>query len=440
MSSETTPSVIEDDAYQGVYHGLGAAMKGQAAAGGARTDRFHLAELLRTTREAKGLSLDEVVEITRVRRAYLEALEQAAYDVLPTRAFAIGHVKAYAKALGLDEEALAEMFKYEVTESATRLHAPSGTAIEDLKPNYRLYVSGALCLVAAIAVWNVVQHNPNLLSSKAKGPGNLDSQAWSAGVPMIRDGVVYVTRSAPAPKDQDIPPPYVTPGLEEGFASIAAASNHDQQAPVPVQDLQARKSFNPRGAVYGAPPESSTVTVQATKSVNLIVHGGDNTVYFAHELGEGEAYRLPSNAQQDLTIDVSDPTALDMYYNGEFAGAMDGPTSTIGRLNQRAAQLSAALDARQPAQGQASTLYKAPPPAPEKPQLAPHSDAPIPYMPGKALAPAAPHPTPKAAKAAASSSAAAPAPAKTEPKPETPKPEASSSAAPEAPAGDTAPQ
>lgn len=440
MSSETTPTVIEDDAYQGVYHGLGATMKGPAA-DSARADRFHLAELLRTTREAKGLTLDEVVEITRVRRAYLEALEQAAYDVLPTRAFAIGHVKAYAKALGLDEEALAEMFKYEVTESATRLHAPSGTSLEDVKPNYRLYVSAAMCLVAAIAVWNVVQHNPNLLSSKAKGPGNLDSQAWSAGVPMIHDGVVYVTRSAPAPKDQDIPPPYVTPGLEEGFASIAASSNHDQQAAVPVQDLTARKSFNPRGAVYGAPPENSTVTVQATKSVNLIVHGGDNTVYFAHELGEGEAYRLPSNTQQDLTVDVSDPTALDMYYNGEFAGAMDGPSSTIGRLNQRAAQLSSALDAHQTAQGQATTL-KAPLPAPEKPQPAVHSDAPIPYMPGKAPLPPAPtHLTPKAAKAAASSAAAAPAPAKPEPKPEAPKSEASSAAAPDAPAGDTpAPQ
>ena len=430
MSSETTPSVIEDDAYEGIYHGLGTAVKGRPS-GDAPTDRFHLAEILKRTREAQGLTLDEVVEITRVRRAFLEALEQAAYDVLPSRAFAIGHVKAYAKALGLDEEALADMFKVEVAESATRLHAPSGTAIEDLKPNYRLYVTAAMCLVGAIAVWNVLQHNPNLLSAKTAGPGDLDHQTWAAGVPMIRDGVIYVTRSAPAPKDQDIPPPYVTPGLEDGFASISAASNHDQQAPVPVQDvLQARKSFNPRGAVYGAPPESSTVTVQATKSVNLIVRGGDNAVYFAHELGEGEAYRLPSSAQQDLTVEVSDPTAVEMYYNGEFAGQLDGPTSTIGRLNQRAAQLSAALDAHQAAQGQVSTLYKAPPPAPEKPQLAAHSDAPIPYMPGKALEPAAPHPTPKTVKAAASEAAEAPA-----------KAETSSSAAPEAPAADApAPQ
>ena len=122
MSAETTPSVIEDDAYQGIYHGLGASRKGHASAD-ARADRFHLAEILKSTREAKGLTLDQVSEITRVRRAFLEALEQAAYDVLPSRAFAIGHVKAYAKALGLDEEALADMFKIEVAESATRMVA-----------------------------------------------------------------------------------------------------------------------------------------------------------------------------------------------------------------------------------------------------------------------------------------------------------------------------
>src|SRR6185312_6318307 len=132
MSAETTPSVIEDDAYQGIYHGLGAAAKGRPSGDDVRADRFHLAEILKRTREAHGLTLDEVAEITRVRRAYLEALEQAAYDVLPSRAFAIGHVKAYAKALGLDEETLADMFKVEVAESATRLHAPSGASLEDL--------------------------------------------------------------------------------------------------------------------------------------------------------------------------------------------------------------------------------------------------------------------------------------------------------------------
>ena len=408
MSTSETPSIIEDDAYQGIYHGLGVRGPVLGIENHDRPDRFHLADLLRKTREAKGLTLDQVAEITRVRRAFLEALEQAAYDVLPSRAFAVGHVKAYAKALGLDEETLAEMFKYEIGDPSTRLQAPSGASLEDVKPTYRIYVSAAICLVVAIAVWNVVQHNPNLFSSKANDPGDLGSKPWSAGVPMIRDGVIYVTHSAPAPKDQDIPPPYVTPGLEDGFSSIAAAANHADTAPVPVQDvLQARKAFNPRGAVYGAPPEASNVTVQATKSVNLIVHGGDNTVYFAHELGEGEAYRLPSNSQQDLSVDVSDPTGIEIYYNGEYAGQMDGPTSTIGRLNQRAAQMSSALDAHQAQAGQISTLYKAPAPAPEKPQIAAHSDAPIPYMPAaKPLAPAPVKLPPKAAKAAAAASAA----------------------------------
>ncbi|MGZ3305655.1 MAG: helix-turn-helix domain-containing protein [Asticcacaulis sp.] len=447
MSSDI-PSVIEDDAYHGVFHAKGGqnAFGGKPGAAGdaERPYRFHLAEMLKQTRLAKGWTLEQVAEMTRVRRVYLEALEQAAYDVLPSRAFAIGHVKAYAKALGLDEETLADMFKTEVAETNTRLHAPSGASLEDVKPNYRLYVSAAMCLVAAIAVWNVVQHNPNLLSSKARGTANLDSQPWSLGVPMIRDGVIYVTRSAPPPKDQDVPAPYVTPGLEQGFASIMATSNHDALAPVPVQDVETRKAFNPRGAVYGATPETSAVTLQATKSVNLIVRGGDNTVYFAHELGEGEAYRLPSANQQELAVEVSDPAALEIYYNGEYAGALDGPQTTVGRLNQRAAQLSAVLDARQAQSGVAANTYRNPAPAPEKPQLAQHSDAPIPYAPAAhALAPAPVRLTPRAehAAAAAAASKSAEAPRVEAPKPETAKPETSASAVAEpAPAAPSSPQ
>ncbi len=388
MSTNDNINAIEDEPYEGLYRG---AMTAYSEARDHLPDRFDLAEILQKTREARGWSLEEVAEMTRVRRTYLEALEQAAYDVLPPRAFAIGYVKAYAKALGLDEEALADMFKRDVSEPHARLHAPSGASLEDVKPNYRLYIGAAVCLVAAIVIWNVVQRKPLDFSNKSHRDSVFASQSWSMGVPLIRDGVLYVAKAAPAPKDQDIPAPYATPGLEDGFSSLAAEKNQAEGAPVPVEDvLQARKAFNPRGAVYGAQPENSTVTVQATKSVNLVVRDAANsTVYFAHQLGAGEAYRLPAYDQQALLVDVSDLGAIEVYHNGEYAGGMDSNVMPIGKLNARAAQLSAALDARQAAQGQVSTVYRAATPAPQRPTAAPRQTAPIPYMPAVKAQPAA---------------------------------------------------
>lgn len=411
MSTNDSISAIEDEPYQGLYRG---AVSHYADARDHLPDRFDLADILRTTREARGWTLEQVADMTRVRRAYLEAFEQAAYDILPPRAFAIGYVKAYAKALGLDEETLADMFKRDVSEPHGRLHAPSGASLDDVKPNYRMYIVVAVALVAAVFIWNIVQRKPIDLS-RFNRPGAMGNESWSVGQPLIRDGVVYVSKPKAAPQDQDVPPPYVTPGLEEGFQSIEAAHNQSSAAPVPVQDvLQSRKAFNPRGAIYGSAPENSNVTIQATKSVNLVMRGNDGTVYFAHQLGAGEAFRLPANVQQDLLIDVSDTSAFEMYYNGEYAGAVEALVTPVGKMNARAAQLSAQLDARQAAAGQVSTVYTSVTPAPARPVAQPKSTAPLPYLPTNpapapktaAVKPAA-KPVQKPA-AEASSSAAAP--------------------------------
>ena len=370
---------IEDEPYQGLYRAVAQPKQLTGFDSGPLPDRFDLAEILKSTREAKGWTLDQVAETTRVRRAYLEAFEQAAYDVLPSRAFAIGYVKAYAKALGLDEEGLAEMFKRDVSEPQTRLHAPSGASLEDVKPNYRLYVTAATCLVVAIVIWNVLQHRPVLPGGHLR-TSRIDDLPWTQGVPLIRDGVMLMTRPAPTPRDQDIPAAYVTPGLEDGFASIAAAANSSAGAPVPVQDVLPSRAFNPRGAVYGAEPENSAVTIQASRSVNLIVHDAAGTIYFARLLGVGEAYRLPQADQQNLIIEVSDVKALDVFYNGEYAGAMDALKTPIGALNSHAAQMASALDAKQASQHQVASVFDVTP-APEAPALVKASDEPIPYMP-----------------------------------------------------------
>jgi cytoskeleton protein RodZ len=380
MSNDTI-NVIEDEPYEGVYRG---AVSTYSQARDHLPDRFDLADILRSTREARGWSLELVSEMTRVRQSYLEALEQAAYDVLPPRAFAIGYVKAYAKALGLDEETLADMFKRDVTDATTRLHAPSGASLEDVKPNYRLYLTAALGLVAAVVIWNIVQRKP--IDFSKHNETIFANQAWSMGVPMIRDGVVFVTKSQPAPQDQDVPAPYATPGLEEGFASMMAARNQASDAPVPVEDvLRARKAFNPRGAIYGAQPDNSAVTIQAKKSVLLVVHDGKNgVVHFVQQLGAGESYRLPLNDLQNALVDVTDITAIEVFHNGEYAGTMDANVMPVAKLNARAAQMAAQLDAQSVVQGTVSPVYRAAAPAPQKPVAAPRNTAPIPYAPAQA--------------------------------------------------------
>lgn len=74
---------------------------------------------LRKAREAKGIELKEVEEITKIRSKYLKALEEEDYCVLPGGVYTVGFLRSYARFLDLDAESLVNDFRMEVT--ATKL-------------------------------------------------------------------------------------------------------------------------------------------------------------------------------------------------------------------------------------------------------------------------------------------------------------------------------
>ncbi|HHW60373.1 MAG TPA: helix-turn-helix domain-containing protein [Syntrophomonadaceae bacterium] len=68
-------------------------------------------DALREEREKQGLTLEQVEEATKIRKIYINALEQEEFDILPPRVYASGFVKRYATFLSLDPEPFVEEFK-----------------------------------------------------------------------------------------------------------------------------------------------------------------------------------------------------------------------------------------------------------------------------------------------------------------------------------------
>lgn len=65
---------------------------------------------LRNIRIAKGASLEEISEITKVKKSYLEAIEEEDTKSFPAPIFMKGFLKAYAKALGLNPDEISEKY------------------------------------------------------------------------------------------------------------------------------------------------------------------------------------------------------------------------------------------------------------------------------------------------------------------------------------------
>lgn len=78
------------------------------------TDSPTVGERLRSAREEKGFSLDDIASQTRIPRRHLESLEQGAWDKLPAPTYTIGFAKAYASAVGLDRADVADQLRAEM--------------------------------------------------------------------------------------------------------------------------------------------------------------------------------------------------------------------------------------------------------------------------------------------------------------------------------------
>jgi cytoskeletal protein RodZ len=295
---------------------------------------------LRAVRERRGKALADLVTVTRVRRSYLEAIETSDYAALPSRPFAIGYVRAYANALGLEGETAAEIYKHEAPNESADLRAPIG--VKHDRPERRpLFIGLAIAAVAAVVVWNIAQRV--LTASDAPPPSPLPAAVAVEEAP-VPQGPITLGAATPPPAEQTTPVPYVTPGLSlqplpppAGEAAPTATAEPAPPVPAPVRQLKPatvaaapEPVFTPKGEIYGADASGPTVVLQARKAASLIVRGAGGEVYFARQLVAGESYRAPIG--QKLSADVTDPSAFSVYINDQLRGVLTVEQTPLDRV------------------------------------------------------------------------------------------------------------
>ncbi len=314
------------------------------------TDAATLGDGLRKARELSGKSMAELSADTRVHQRYLNALEENNISGLPSRVFAIGYVRAYAGALGLDEQLAVERYKRETPDVSVPLQAPTGVAFEEVRRYSPRIVGGILIVVVAVIGWNVFQRVSLI---RAPQPSDIAEvpESWSLGDVPGQSGL-RVGAPQPAPADQTTPVLYITPGLEAQLTGVDPSDTAAVAAAAVANAPPVQAAFNPRGAVYGASATASQVVLQARKTGALIVKLSDGSVLFARQLAAGEAWRAPIGLSG--TIDVSDPAAFDVYLNGEHGGALPAALTPLSQLNTRAATLARQTAAQVQAQALAA--------------------------------------------------------------------------------------
>ena len=119
--------------------------------------RDTVGDLLRRTRQEQGVEVEQIAGALRIRASYLTAIEQARYDRLPGPVYALGFVRTYANALGLDGDEAVRRFKLESAglEQRRDLAFPMPLTSRST-PGGRVVLVAFVLAVCAYAIWHYV--------------------------------------------------------------------------------------------------------------------------------------------------------------------------------------------------------------------------------------------------------------------------------------------
>lgn len=191
----------------------------------------HVGAFLREARETTGRTVADVAQNLRIRRVYLEAIEDGRFDELPGATYAVGFVRSYAAYLRLDAPTLVARFK----EEASGIQAPQELEFPTPVPEGR-FPGGllvAVCLLvgaAAFGGWYWYQSQNGIEVVRVPAPPG-DEQASpettvpTPSMPTAETRAAVAETSVPVPEPPQAEPPAVT-------AAGPIISNPDDSAPV----------------------------------------------------------------------------------------------------------------------------------------------------------------------------------------------------------------
>lgn len=261
---------------------------------------------LRTAREALGWALPDVAAWLKIRQAHLEAVEDGRLADLPGTPYALGFLRQYAGALGLDGEALARRLRANVAEvnRKAELDFPEPLPRRGV-PAGAVLLLGLLLSAGAYIGW--YRSNPSgqiAADTVPPVPARLAALSGDATQPAISPQVASVLPSA---AEADLPAAAVV------SAPPAVPNAPLAVPPVPAPSVppsQAAAAVMPP-AIPAAQPAPAQIVLHATADSWVQVrNAASNTVILDRVLHAGETWPVPAEPDLVLTTGNAGGTTL----------------------------------------------------------------------------------------------------------------------------------
>ena len=249
-------------------------------------------QLLKQTRIGLGQTVEDVCQLLRIRKIYVEAIENGEYSLLPNGPYGIGFVKAYAEHLGLDGSEIARRFREENNAPAARTQLTFPKPVQESRvPGGAVLLIAALLGIGAYGGWYY-------LSSQGKTIADL--------VDPLPERLASYTTSAPKE-----PEPRTLENAAEARAAEAPVSSTDTSdtanEPAGVETPVASSATTPEGE--GAGSNDVAVVETAPETAAAPVEEAENTAADVAEQPVSETAQAAPAAEPQAPVAQAPETA-----------------------------------------------------------------------------------------------------------------------------------
>jgi cytoskeletal protein RodZ len=265
-------------------------------------------ETLKRERELRKITLREVSEATKIGLRYLEALEANRFDQLPGGLFNKGFIRAYAKFIGLDGEAMVNAYLFDLkSQDNPQPQRPryAGFSIEEASlpvpppekpspaPSHRWMlagIAGVAVLLVAAGLWLLVFRGTSPPSGGAPSSQTTEDKAQILPEPSAPPAATGPT--APAEPAPETKAPVPVPSDAGTVPPAAAAEATEEPAPEP-EDL------------------SLALSVSETTWIAVLCDGSER---ISREIVPGESVRL--SCRDEIRLDTGNAGTMTLQING----------------------------------------------------------------------------------------------------------------------------
>ena len=263
--------------------------------------------LLRDQRLARELAIDDVAARLRIRRRYLEAIEQGRFDQLPGAAYIPAFLRAYANYIGLDADKVMTAYQLSGPVPIARpVTLPADFPLVERRAPIGLAVLTVLLVIGAgYAVWHYLPRQQMIVSEK---------------VPPVPDRLMATPAPAPQPGAPAVDKPAMPPAQTQEANTLPAASAPaapTSTASAPASAVPAATPTAPAAAaaneVWPAPKQETQAAAPAVPPTVVVTPPPPPPVVMPMPgIGQAQAAQAPAPApaaQQPATQEASAPPA-----------------------------------------------------------------------------------------------------------------------------------